>query len=403
MFRAISGVLYFKNSFLSSTKNRLYYLEGIRGIAACIVLIGHLKNIFDYDFESRTLACLIGLTHSTLLGTLLNSFIVVLVDGHLAVQIFWFMSAYVISIKLFGKYGNEYLKSAIIKRYFRLAIPVLASVLLAYGLLKMGLMYNHQLADFSHSINPTLTELYNFKPNLFQAVRSGLWDTFFSFKDSESYNIVLWTMGPELLGSFFCFFIFAVFKIRPARYYFYLLFILASVFLQYYWLTTFVISYSICDIDHTPNGLKKVSTYLTGYIYSKWYYSVGVILFLVVINGVFQQHYSAYAKIFVSAGIVFSVFNSDALQSFLSSKLLVWLGKISFSLYLVHIPIIYSLSCYLYMHIGFGHLYSAWISSIITVIVVLIVAVLFTKFVDRQAVFLSSKIANFFIKKKCLV
>ncbi len=395
---ALLKIIYAKHFFLKNKTNRLCYLEGIRGIAAFIVLIGHLKNVFDYDFENRTLAYFINLTHSTFLGTLLNSFIVVFVDGKLAVQIFWFMSAYVISIKLFGKHGSTYLKSAVIKRYFRLAIPVLASVLLAFGLMKLGFMYNHELEQFSGRHYPSLTEMYNFKPDFLKAIKSGLWDTFFNFKSSNSYNIVLWTMEPELFGSFFCFFLFAVFRKGSARYYFYVCFIIASVFFQYYWLTTFIISYILCDIDHTTNPFKKMLATLSAHLYAKWYYSVAVIFILIMINGLNQHFYSAYAKIFVSAGIVFSVMNAESLRNFFSKKILVWLGKISFGLYLIHIPVIYSFSCYLYLQIGLEHICNAWISSIITIAFVLTGAVIFTKFIDKQSVFISSKIAKFFVR-----
>lgn len=383
---------------MNNKTNKLFYLEGIRGGAACIVLIGHLKNIFFYDAELQSLQYLTTITHSNFIATIINSFLVVLVDGKLSVQVFWFMSAYVISIKLFGKYGHNYLKAAFIKRYFRLAIPALGSVLLAYGLLKLGFMYNIELARFSGRPYPSLTEMYNFKPDFLLALKSGIWDAFFDFKTKDSYNIVLWTMNPELYGSFFCFILFAVFKTRPNRYFIFLFFALTSLFLEYYWLVTFILSYMLCDIDHTSNRLKKISAYLIKHIFSKWYFCVTILLLLIIINGFGQQYYSAWVKIFVSAVFVFTVMNSIFLSDFFSRKILVWTGKISFSLYLIHIPVIYSLTCYLYMHIGLSHTYNALISSVITIIFVLAAAVVYTKFIDRPATVFSNKIANIFVK-----
>lgn len=380
--------------------DKLLYLEGIRGLAAFIVLIGHLKNIFFYDLEQHTLLYFTELTHSTFIATIINSFLVVLFDGHLSVQVFWFMSGYVISIKLFGKYGRDYLKAASIKRYFRLAIPVLGSVSLAYGLLKLGLMYNLELAEFSGRPYPSLTEMYNFKPDLAVALRSGLWDAFFDFKTKDSYNIVLWTMTPELYGSFFCFILFAVFNTRPYRYFIYLFLVLGAIFMQYYWLVTFILSYVLCDIDHTSNRLKNISDWLSKYIFSKWLFSIAIILLLIIINGFAQKYYSAYAKIFVSAVFVFTVMNSAFVRNFFSGKILVWLGKISFSLYLIHIPVIYSLTCFLYMHTGLSHTYNALVSSAITIIFVLGAAAVYTRFVDRPATGLSAKIAGVFIKSR---
>lgn len=163
---------------MNSTTNKLYYLEGIRGVAAFIVLIAHLKNIFAPDLEVQSLHFLIRLTHSQIVGTMLNSFVYLLFAGKLSVHVFWFMSGYVLSIKLFSATGNDYLKAAVIKRYFRLAIPVLASVLLAYGLMKGGWMYNSELARVLGERYSGLNTVYNFDPDLLNAIRSGLWDSF---------------------------------------------------------------------------------------------------------------------------------------------------------------------------------------------------------------------------------
>ena len=383
---------------MNTKTDKLFYLEGIRGVAAFIVLVAHLKNIFDYDFQTHTLLYFTDLTHSSFLGRLINSFIVVVLDGKLAVQIFWFMSGYVISIKLFGRNGQNYLKTAFLKRYFRLAIPVLGSVLLAYGLLKMGLMYNLELAQVLGKRSPILANFYNFEPDLLIALRSGLWDAFFDFNDQDLYNTNLWTMAPELFGSFFCFILFAVFKTRQYRYFFYLGFILIAIFLEYHWLVTFILGYMLCDIDHTSNRLKKILDFISKNIFSKWYYCIAVLLLIIIINGFWLRFYSAYAKIFVSAVFVWMVMNSGSLREFFSQKILVWLGKISFSLYLLHFPILYSLSCYLYIILGLPHVYSAWISSLISILFILGAAVLYTRFIDTPATRFSGKIARALMK-----
>ncbi len=383
---------------MDNKNNKLFYLEGIRGVAAFIVLIDHLKTIFAVDLQHNSLEYFTNITHSSFLGTLLNSFVNILFDGKLAVQVFWFMSGYVISIKLFGKYGSSYLRTAFFKRYFRLAIPVLGSVLLAYGLLKLGLMYNMELVASSDREFYNLTGFYNFKPDFLMALKSGLWDSFFDFKDKDSYNTILWTMNPELYGSFFCFILFAFFKTRPNRYFIYAGLIIISLLLKYYWLVTFILGYMLCDIDHTSNRLKQIPAYLEKYFFSKWYYCITVLLLLIIINGFGQRYYSAYAKIFVSTGLVFTVMNAKILRDLFSRHLLVWLGKISFSMYLIHVPIIYSLSCYLYMKIGLTHAYNAWISSVITVIFVLGASATYTRFVDKPAIAVSVKIAKFLMR-----
>lgn len=379
---------------MNSTTNKLYYLEGIRGVAAFIVLIAHLKNIFAPDLEVQSLHFLIRLTHSQIVGTMLNSFVYLLFAGKLSVHVFWFMSGYVLSIKLFSATGNDYLKAAVIKRYFRLAIPVLASVLLAYGLMKGGWMYNSELARVLGERYSGLNTVYNFDPDLLNAIRSGLWDSFYTGHPVNSYNSVLWTMPPELIGSFFCFALFAVFRIMPYRYFVYAGLAILAIYFGYFWLVTFILGFFLCDIDHTSNKLKPVSNYLALYFFSKWYYRAIVLLVLIFINGFGYSDYSAYAKIVVSAVFIYTVMQSKPLQNIFSTRPLKWLGRISFGLYLIHHPIICSFTCYLYLQLGYAHCWNAIISSLLTVPVVLVAAAAFTKFIDRPAIMFSSALAK---------
>ena len=383
---------------MNNKNKKLLYLEGVRGVAACIVVLAHLKNVFYVDLKADTLNYFSALTHSNFAGTVLNSFVEILFDGKLAVEVFWFMSGYVISIRLFSKDGISYLKTAMIKRYFRLAIPILGSVLLAWGLLKMGWMYNQQLAALSTQKYGGLAAYYHFEPNFLNALRSGLWDALFNFKPWETYNGPLWSMEPELYGSFSCFILFAVFKTMPYRYLVYFALSILAVLLGYYWPVTFIMGLTLSDIDHTSNKIKPVFEWLTKNIFSKWYYTFSLLLLLVIINGFGQKYYSAYIKMFVSTVFIITVMNSELLRRFFSHKIPVWLGKISFSVYLVHHPIICSLACYLFLYLGYQHAYSAIVTSLISFGFILAMGYLFTKLIDGPAIRYSNAIAKKLLK-----
>ena len=384
---------------MEKNKSRLSYLEGIRGFAAFIVLIAHFKNIVAIDLEARSELFFINLVHSDLLGRCLNSLIVVLLDGKLAVFVFWFMSGYVLSIRLFGANGMEYLKVAALKRYFRLAIPVLASVLLAYGLMKFNLMYNIQLAERSGPEFQTMKGVFNFEPNIFQALKNALFDSFFQYHYRGSYNPVLWTMGPELYGSFTCFLLFLVFRIRSWRYFIFIALMIPALWFELFWLVTFIIGYMLSDIVHTENPVKKKMEGLFEKIFSNPFLLTLSIIILVVINGLFLTFYSGYAKVLVSVGLVIVVMYSAWLRKLFSTRLLCWLGKISFSLYLIHLPLIYSLSCYLFMTLPFGFAGNTIVSGLITIIAALVLAEAFTRFIDRPAIRFSDAWARFILTR----
>jgi len=379
---------------LENSKARLSYLEGIRGLAAFIVLIAHFKNIIAIDLETRTGEYFAGLVHSTFLGDCLNAFLVTLLDGKLAVYVFWFMSGYVISIRLFGVNGIQYLKLAAIKRYFRLAIPVLASVLLAYLLMKSGAMYNQQVADRSGPEFHSMRGVFNFDPDLLAAVKNALFDSFFNFQYKGSYNPILWTMSPELFGSFCCFFLFLVFRTWQGRYFVFPLLAIAALCFHQFWLATFITGYVLCDLSHNANSFSGFVTRAFERIFSNGWRMGFIMLILVLINGIFIKYYSGYAKVLVSAGLVILVMFSPGLRSFFSSRLLTWLGRLSFSLYLVHLPLIYSLSCFLLISLPFGFAVNAVLSGIVTIIVALLLSLAFTKWIDRPAIVLADALAR---------
>jgi peptidoglycan/LPS O-acetylase OafA/YrhL len=379
--------------------NKLLYLEGIRGVAALMVFLCHLGLAFQPDLGEKIFFYLKDLTHSHLVSHLLHAFLNILFDGPIAVYIFWFMSGYVISIKLFNTNGKEYLTNAFTKRYFRLVIPCLGSVLLGYFLLKLGYMYNIEVATLlKQKESSWLTDLYNFKPDFLNALTSGLWDTFFNFSWEKTYNVSLWTMKPELYGSLFCFFLFGLFGTMPKRYIAYIIIIAVTFFVDSN-LVGFLLGFFLCDIDYSDNKLKNINRLLEKHFFSKWYYASVFFSILIVFTG---SDVWTLSNILLSTLLVFTVMRSGFLQTIFQSRPLVWLGKISFSLYLLHVPLICSLSCFLYLYLDFPHETKALVSSGITIVVVLLLSVVYTKYIDNLSLKFSNKIAMAFTKNNQL-
>lgn len=94
-------------------------LEGLRGFAALIVVFCHLKNTFFINYQNfihTYLSAYISKFWVNSIEYLISFFF----DGTLAVNIFWLMSAYVISIKLFNssyEESKDYLILSFLKRY----------------------------------------------------------------------------------------------------------------------------------------------------------------------------------------------------------------------------------------------------------------------------------------------
>jgi len=376
---------------------KILYLEGLRGIAALIVLFGHLKALCFLAEEAKFYT----LIHKLHLGKFIDTFIINVIqlsfNGEISVWIFWTLSSYVISI-LFFKSTENYDKVIIAyfsKRYIRLCIPVLFSVLLAYALLKFGLMYNKNSA----LQNGWSETFYLFEPNFFKAMFSALFDAFFNYKPSETYNPVIWTIQYEFLGSLFTFAIFGIIRHNSKRYILYFVILLVLLKLNLFWLCAFVVGHILSDYDFsdmnnkTTLKVRQIENKINKYRYFNFAISILLIVFNNFICAKLNMKYELQ-NLILSSFIVYMCLRNDIYKRIFSSKFPYWLGKLSFSFYLIHVPIICSLTAYLILinNTLSGKLFAVGV----TMIVVFISAHFFTKYIDKQSVILANKIGDYF-------
>jgi peptidoglycan/LPS O-acetylase OafA/YrhL len=119
-------------------KERIEYLDGMKGTASLIVLFSHLVLGFypylhltsqDFFDKQNIIIKIIGSTPLNLIYS-----------GHFAVMVFFLITGYVLSYKYFTTpKTHEYITSGAFRRYFRLMIPALFSCLIAYFLLQFDL------------------------------------------------------------------------------------------------------------------------------------------------------------------------------------------------------------------------------------------------------------------------
>lgn len=184
---------------------KIIELEALRGIASIIVLLWHFQLGFfpklSGFFESG----------KGLIGTPLFF----IINGSAAVIIFFILSGFVLTYKFYVTQDSNYLNKGVEKRYFRLVVPVICSILLSYILFKTHLYFYKQAGDLSGS--PWLVDFAyagrgnNFIPNIYDALRTGLFLAFLKPANAY-YNTVLWTMVYEWWGSISVFLLAALFS-----------------------------------------------------------------------------------------------------------------------------------------------------------------------------------------------
>jgi peptidoglycan/LPS O-acetylase OafA/YrhL len=105
-------------------------------------------------------------------------------------------------------------------------------------------------------------------------------------------------------------------------------------------------------------------------------------------------HYTG--RIFLSIFIIYCCLRNDYYKKIFSSAIPYRLGEISFSLYLIHVPLICSFACWIVFY--HNNLKGKIIASLLTILVTLLLSVLYTKYIDKKAIAISNKAAAFLKK-----
>jgi peptidoglycan/LPS O-acetylase OafA/YrhL len=282
-------------------------------------------------------------------------------------------------------------------------IPSLGSVLLAYLVLNLGGGGPH---NFTAQVtgSPWLTEFWNFNPHLGEAIWQGVIGVFFNA--SNSYNTNLWTMQVELYGSFLVFGLLALFGNLRKRWYVYCiacLLLLNSLYLP------FLLGLILCDIWVNYESLcdsisKRSATILLGagillitwHVQGNLYASPYALLHAPLLT---QDQLGGLARNIGACCLIIAILKLDWLSHFFELRALQFLGRISFSMYLMHFIILYSLSCALFNtlfpHVGYLTSFALTFSASLPLI--LVVSFAYTYWVDLPSIGFSKHFGNWLL------
>lgn len=379
---------------------KITYLDGLRGIAAVNVMLMHFFIVFVpvMIYGNQTLSHLGDFElvfSSTPLG--------LIGAGNFSVCIFFVLSGYVLTQNYFRMGDRNLIISGAVRRYFRLLIPVLAAVILSFLLSSAGLFhYYSETVMITANNNPNNFWIYywTFTPNIIDAIKQAMWESFFVGGDLN-YDPVLWTMTIEFYGSMLVFAMALLFGQRRNRWTFYLA--AAVVFFNSYYLA-FIIGMALADVFTNKTPAFKTSNkiilsiiLLVGLFIGS--YPVSTVtndsLYSFLNNGFFQTPKMIYH--ITGAGMIMYVLsNSQRLQKAFSSPVPAFLGKISYSLYLVHFLVISSFTCAMFLSLYQVLPYGAAVltSCIVSLFLIVPLSYLFYKYIDTAGIKLSKNVYN---------
>ena len=297
-----------------NTTNRIQYLDSIRGLAALSVVIFHcISNHWGYRTDAKI------------------SFL--LFNGSDAVSLFFVLSGLVLTLNINQSIGKEFkwieYKNFILKRLFRI-YPAYIICLLIYYIYTYA---NLSLTDF------VINTLHN-KYNLIQEL----------VLIRENHNLYLpgWSLGIEVALSAFLPFLVLLFKYDKKLF---AAFTIAAVLLNKHYISIFTLHFclgiaiafyydKIANFNFKESGWYKYRFLL----YSSIFILYGFRHLLSLMEN--TDVYDELSKLFFldefmftgigAAGILVFVIQNKYVRAFLSARPLLFIGKISYSIYLTH-------------------------------------------------------------------
>ena len=329
--------------------NRLYWVDGLKGICAVIVVLQHtLVTIFGLSVSENFR---IPIIHN-------------LWDGNVAVSVFIILST-ILTCHGIEKHRNELLKRyryIVLKRYFRLVVPVGVIIVIMYLLNLAGLFYAEEFGAKTNNswlMNSTET-LIHLPGNILCAPLGGC------------YTIlrVGWMLKYVFLGTMWVIILDLLLAGRKNSSKLFLLAICTYIAWKcdFYYINV-VFGYALYTFrdELRYGGAKKY-----------------ILLFaLLLIFCVSDLYFKTDQWNMVRAICIVSlVFISNCSIKILSIKPLVWLGNISMNIYLLHMMVLYMITCRMVDMMSLA-ITDITLMFAVTLILTLIFAYFYTKWIER--------------------
>ncbi len=366
-------------------QDRLEYLDGLRGVAALIVIFHHAMLALHPAYGDYT-------THYIDRNQIVPlAPLALLWQGNIAVCIFFVLSGYVLARMTLRSQGT--LAGLVSRRIVRLGVPIFAALFFGYLLWKLHLYANIPASDVSNS-RGWWDYLYTGEPKLWSVLRD--WVKMPVAPSKSKYDSVVWTMHWEYFGSFGIFLIYRLLAKRRLRIAV-LIGLLCATFNNYY--VDFVAGALLSEFDlQTLSARLGVTTrrivtgsLLAGFVLfacNTWSAGPGTDYFALdwlpnLISGPHAEKAHQIGAIFLLAALLIS----PGLKAAFTGRVVQRLGHLSFAIYLLHLPLLCSLGAWIVL-IGtppLGLLTASVLAVAAVVVVTLALAVPFTRFIDVPA------------------
>jgi peptidoglycan/LPS O-acetylase OafA/YrhL len=165
------------------------------------------------------------------------------------------------------------------------------------------------------------------------------------------------------------------------------------------WLIAFVLGHVLCDYDFSYQNFSLLSKIrkIENSIFRYKYITLFILIVILLFSEYFLNKMGINRNVYfltLSFIVVYFTIRNDLLNFILSGKIPKWLGKISFSIYLIHLPIIFSFTSY-FLLFNMSMIYKITI-SLSTIVLCFALSLLYENYIDKNGVKLANSIGEFF-------
>lgn len=327
---------------------RYEQLDSLRGLAALAVMIGHFLMVFTPIVQNTSGLGILDYPLNLLKYTPLHA----VWGGHEAVIMFFLLSGFVLSLPFFSNRQQTYTKY-VIKRICRIYIPFLVALIIA--IVMREAVYVSKLTDLTSYYN----NLWVIPPDAASIIHHLL---FVGNYNTTRYDPILWTLVHEMRISLL--FPFIMFVIVKGGWKIGLPLALglsygSEILLDHFetrFMTNFVVSLHYAAffivgalLAKYQNELKTVFSRLNGWwamvmlFLALCFYSFKWIGYGEDFHDRFMPHWGDWMTAIGASIFIVAAVSSVRLARQLQRKPLLFLGKISYSLYLYHMIVLLSL------------------------------------------------------------
>lgn len=364
-------------------KGWIDWITGIKGWCCITVVILHLLACFYPEVLTAATYIFDGNTYNYISLTPLN----ILFNGSFSVYIFWMTGSFLIAYSWYERHSPADMERKLLNKYFRPLFPIVAVSALAFILIKTNLYYNVQAGEIignSFFTNERDWSLVTVRT----LIEDVLWRDFFVGR--VTLIPPLWTMPAELLGSCMTVLLLVLFGDNEYRYVLwgilsvillkysalYLCFIMGIVLADYFrnmkkpWTGLGILSFCMGIVlgSYPPSGIPQSGIY--GWIYQN---------VIVRYNGLLLVDTGVHLMYVLAAALIlFGCISCLWVRKGMENPVFVWLGERSFYIYILHLPIIMSVTAWTFVKV-YESCLKYRVSVIVSGAVIFIVCLVFSE------------------------